>query len=161
MQELQTQVVAEAGSGRSTNEQQLIAAAKAGCMSSFEVLVKQYYPQILCYFMRQTGDCELAADLTQETFLDAFRRLERLGDDWPMIAWLYRIARYNLLHERRRQRLRHTMSLDALLGDGRISSLALHMGDETEGAQAFKGRFFDVRRSPLFGGRDTASCELK
>ncbi len=131
MQKIQAQVVTEVCIDQLLDEQQLIAAAKAGCTTCFEVLVERYYHQILCYLLRQTGDRELAADLTQETFLDAFRRLDRLTVDRPIAAWLYRIAHYNLLHERRRQRLRPSISLDCLLAEGNTSSSALHMADGT------------------------------
>src|SRR5215216_3082289 len=93
-------------------DQTLIAHAQTGSVRAFEILVRRYHPQILRYLTRQVGDRELAADLTQETFLDAFRHLDRLKDDRPFAAWLHGIAYYTMLHERRRRRLHYFLSLE-------------------------------------------------
>src|SRR4028118_616588 len=91
-------------------EYEMISAAKTGCATSFTWLVDRYQGQVLRYLARHTGDHELAADLTQETLLDAYRRLERYHPDRPFAAWLFRIAHYNLLREWRRQRTRPQVS---------------------------------------------------
>lgn len=94
----------------------LVAAAQSGSVQAFELLVERYHAPILRYLTRQTGDPELAADLAQETFLDAFRSLHRLGkEDYSFAAWLHRIARHNLLVAWRWRRLRRLISLDWLL----------------------------------------------
>ncbi len=74
------------------------------------------------------GDAELAADLTQETFLDAWRDLERLADGRAVAPWLYRIARNNLLpHWRRRQ----PVSLDDLAAADGAEPHPLRQADPT------------------------------
>src|SRR5688500_13980119 len=78
------------------HEQQLIASAQTGCADSFGALMERYQLDVVRYLVRRTGDHELAADLTQETFLDAFRRLDRYQPDRPFPAWLFRIAHFNL-----------------------------------------------------------------
>lgn len=93
----------------------LVAAARTGSVAAFETLIERYYPQIVSYLTRQTGDPELAADLAQETFLDACRQVDRLPEDRPFVAWLYQVARNNLLPAARRRRGRQHLSLDALL----------------------------------------------
>ncbi len=93
----------------------LVAAAQSGSARAFDLLVERHHPPLLRYLTRQTGDRELAADLAQETFLDAFRSLQRLADDRSFAAWLYRIARHNLLAALRRRRLHRLVSLDWLL----------------------------------------------
>ena len=109
--------------------QRLVSAAQAGCEESFRVLVDRYHGQVLRYLARHTNDRELAADLTQETFLDAFRHLDRYQADRPFVAWLYRIAHYNLLHERRKQRIRQWLSLDWLIEQAGDAHGALHQPD--------------------------------
>ncbi len=128
------QVLADSRPAVYPGEQQLVGAAKAGCNESFTELVDRYQGKVLRYLTRQTGDRELAADLTQETFLDAFRRLGRLQDDRPFLAWLYRIARYNLLQEWRRQRSRGALSLDELLAGSAGPPQALRQPDKSEHA---------------------------
>jgi RNA polymerase sigma-70 factor (ECF subfamily) len=92
----------------------LSAAARGGSLRAFELLVERYHAALLRYFTVQTGDRELAADLVQETFLDAYRSRAQLPTDYSFAAWLYRVGRNNLLHEWRKQRLRRAVSLDAL-----------------------------------------------
>ena len=93
----------------------LVAAAQSGSARAFDLLVVRHHAAILRSLARQTGGPELAADLAQETFLDAFRSLDRLSDDRSFAVWLHRIAHHNLLAARRRQRLRRLVSLDWLL----------------------------------------------
>lgn len=97
-----------------TPDRALVADARSGSVRAFELLVERYYAPMLRYLTRQTGDPELAADLTQETFLEAFRDLDRASDDRSFAAWLYSIARHNMLTATRRRGLRKLLSLDRL-----------------------------------------------
>jgi RNA polymerase sigma-70 factor (ECF subfamily) len=109
----------------------LITAARSGSTLAFEVLVDRYYLVIQQYLIRQTGDHELAADLAQETFLDAFRMINRLPEDRPLIAWLYRIARNNLLPIQRRRHRYQFLSIEKLLRTISVPFPALHQRDIT------------------------------
>ena len=106
--------------GALVDDRLLIAAAQGGCAQSFACLVDRHYGHILRYLVRFTGDPELASDLTQETFLDAFRHLDRYNTDHSFLAWLYRIARNNALHWRRK--LRRLCSLEWLLAESGSTS---------------------------------------
>jgi RNA polymerase sigma-70 factor (ECF subfamily) len=112
------------------NEQQLVIAAKTGCSDSFTQLIERYQGSVVRYLARHTGDQELAADLAQDTFCDAFRRLDHLQAGRPFPAWLFRIAHYNLLHTWRRQRARPMVSLDAFVEHGGEARHALHHKDQ-------------------------------
>ena len=111
-------------------DHELVASARAGAADAFAVLVHRYNAPLLGYFVRSSGDAELAADLTQETFLAAFRRLDRLAEDRSFAAWLFRIARNQQRSEWRRRRLRALVSLDRLLTRGRAPIPALSRPDE-------------------------------
>ena len=82
--------------------------------AAFAALVDRYYASLLRYLTRQTGDAELAADLTQATFLAAFRCRHQLADEAAVGAWLFGIARNQLRMEWRRRRRRRFVSLDWL-----------------------------------------------
>lgn len=97
------------------SDEALVAAARTGSVAAFETLAERYYALILRYLTRLSGDAELAADMAQETFLDAFRALGQLPEDRPFAAWLFQVARNNLRPVQRRGRLRRMFSLDALL----------------------------------------------
>lgn len=98
-----------------------------GSRAAFDILVDRYHASLLRYLTRQTGNPELAADLTQETFLAAFRCLDQLAADDAFAGWLYGIARNQLRMEWRRRRLRRLVSLDWLppLREGDNAALRL------------------------------------
>jgi len=86
-------------------------------------LVADYQSAILNYIYRLVGDPDVAEDLTQETYIKAWRALERLDLDVAAEprrrAWLYRIAHNTATdHLRRRGRLKW-LSLDAWRAWGR------------------------------------------
>jgi RNA polymerase sigma-70 factor (ECF subfamily) len=54
--------------------------------------VRAHYPGIYRYLLSLTGHREIAEDLTQQTFLQAWRSLDRFEPRVPLRHWLYRIA---------------------------------------------------------------------
>jgi RNA polymerase sigma-70 factor (ECF subfamily) len=81
-------------------------------------LVREYERAILNYLFRLVGDRDTAEDLTQETYLRAYRALERmeLGDSSAgrRRAWLYRIAHNAATDHLRRTALLSWLPLDVL-----------------------------------------------
>jgi RNA polymerase sigma-70 factor (ECF subfamily) len=63
------------------------------------------YQRIFRYIMSMVRDTAEAEDLTQETFLRAYRRRDSLRDEGAQTAWLYRIAT-NVCLDRLRQSAR-------------------------------------------------------
>ncbi|MCX7826959.1 MAG: sigma-70 family RNA polymerase sigma factor [Verrucomicrobiae bacterium] len=83
----------------------LVARARANDPSAFDALVERYKQRIYttCYHM--TSNHEDANDLAQETFIRAFKYLDRFKGDSSFYTWLYRIAvntTLNFLAKRRR-----------------------------------------------------------
>ncbi len=91
-----------------TDDAAWIARARSGDAAAFEGLLIRYERQIYAYIYRMMGgNPNDAEDLTQETFLKAYRALGRTSDDLNVSAWLHRIASNSCLDElRRRQRIR-------------------------------------------------------
>lgn len=56
------------------------------------VLFKGDYQRIFRYVVSMIRDTAEAEDLTQETFIRAYRRRDSLRDEGAQTAWLYRIA---------------------------------------------------------------------
>jgi RNA polymerase sigma-70 factor (ECF subfamily) len=102
--------------GREPGDAELAAAARAGSAAAFVTLVERYEPAVLRYLYHRAGDSQLAADLTQETFLTAWRDLRRLRDERAFAGWLYRIAANQLRMAWRRER--RVVSLDWLAERG-------------------------------------------
>jgi RNA polymerase sigma-70 factor, ECF subfamily len=87
------------------DEHALIGNARTGDDAAFSALFAQYRVPVTGYLQRMVGDPEVAADLAQDTFLKAYRALERTTPDLNFRAWIYRIATNTALSYHRRQRL--------------------------------------------------------
>jgi RNA polymerase sigma factor (sigma-70 family) len=79
-------------------------AGDAARDSGFERLFAQYSNAIYNYVLRMVGDADRAADITQDSFIKAYRRLDTLADDASSRSWLYRIATNTAIDEMRRRR---------------------------------------------------------
>ena len=88
-------------------------SVKSSDHSAFEELVKRHQSR-LRYSMRQLTrwDAALADDLVQETFLQAFQKLDSFRGDAKFSSWLYRIA-YNLFLQHCRKKKLDTEELPA------------------------------------------------
>ncbi len=70
-----------------------------------EMLFAKHHGEIFAYLVRMLRDPELAADLTQDAFVKAYRAYATLEKDENARAWLYRIAHRVALDELRRRRI--------------------------------------------------------
>lgn len=115
-------------------EEQFLERLRAGDALAFNRLVEERHGDIYALLYRLTEDPEEARDLTQETFLQAFRHLASFRGDADLRTWLYRIAvnqarnRWRWWKRRRRDR---TVSLDAPVAEGMDAPLSAGLaGDE-------------------------------
>ena len=108
--------VADTAEARPSPEAQFIERLRAGDAAAFDHLVNERTPDIYALLYRLTEDAEEARDLTQETFLQAFRSIAHFRGEADLRTWLYRIA-VNQARNRwrwwRRRRRNVTVSLDA------------------------------------------------
>ena len=89
----------------------LIQRILAGDGIAFEHLVRKYQKQVHTLAWRKIGDFHIAEDITQETFLQVYQKLETLEDPARFPSWLYVIAdRLCIAWLRRNQR--HTEPLE-------------------------------------------------
>lgn len=63
-----------------------------GEKDAFAHLVQRYQAQVLALCLRMTGSREDAADVAQQVFINAFRRLDQFDQNLPFRPWLMRIA---------------------------------------------------------------------
>ena len=70
-----------------------------------EGLFAKHHHEIYAYLVRMLRDSELAADLTQDAFVKAYRAHDTLQKDENARAWLYQIAHRVALDELRRRRI--------------------------------------------------------
>jgi RNA polymerase sigma-70 factor (ECF subfamily) len=70
-----------------------------------EELFAKHHGEIYAYLLRMLRDGELAADLTQDAFVKAYRNYETLEKPENARAWLYQIAHRVALDEIRRRKI--------------------------------------------------------
>jgi len=95
-------------------DEELVTACLGGENSAFDELVGRWNPRIRGAIYRMVGSHEEARDLSQETFLKAYRALPGFKGEARFSSWLYQIA-MNLCRDRlRRGRGRFTVGLEVV-----------------------------------------------
>ena len=74
-------------------EPETIVRARAGDLSAFETLVRDYQADVWRFAYHLTRDRARAEDVTQEAFLRVFRALGTFRGDAKFTSWLLRIVR--------------------------------------------------------------------
>jgi len=92
----------------------LVQRVQAGEVAAFDALVHKYRERIYGIVYNLTSNCEDAADLTQDSFIKAFRSIGRFKGSSSFFTWLYRITINGTLSHLRRNRLRRYFSLEKL-----------------------------------------------
>lgn len=132
-EELVRAISASAPESRHT-ENGFVDKLKASDAAAFETLVERFSGSIYAVALRISADREEAEDLTQETFLRAFKSIKGFRGDASLKTWLIRIA-INQSRNRsrwwRRRRRDKTVSLDEPIGD-----TGVYVGDTVAGATA-------------------------
>ena len=92
----------------------LAARLTAGDREAAAELVDIYYERIYRFMRRLGHGRQLSEDLTQETFLRAWRHIGQLRDDKALEAWLYRIAGNVSKLYWRRQKVKELTGVDEI-----------------------------------------------
>lgn len=87
-----SQTVSTVDPGEPTPEE-LAARCQDGNPESFELLVEQFEARIYNFLCRFTGNSHDAEDLTQETFVRAFRGIRNYQPTHAFSTWLFTIAK--------------------------------------------------------------------
>lgn len=84
-------------------EERLIDEARAGDLRAFQTLYRRHVDRVYGLCWRLTGDRSCAEELTQETFIQAWKTLGGFRGQSALATWLHRIAVNVALAERRRE----------------------------------------------------------
>jgi len=96
------------------DEEQLIARSQRGDVNAFNELVLRYQQMTYGAVLRMLGDADVAADITQDAFIAAFRGISSFRGGSSFRGWLLRIAS-NLVCDHWRRIQRHPVeSLEVL-----------------------------------------------
>ena len=82
-----------------------------GDTQAFAEIIDRYKNRIFSFTCRILQNTEDAREITQETFIKAFRSLNSYNPQYPFISWLFRIA-HNSCIDYLRARAPHTLSID-------------------------------------------------
>ena len=74
------------------DEKHCITRTQQGDTEAFAPLVGKYHTRVHNHIYRRVRDTEVAKDLTQETWLKAYRGIGSYRGDSAFYSWLYRIA---------------------------------------------------------------------
>ena len=89
---------------RDVEDRDLILKARRGDVDAFNVLVTRWERRVFSYIVRSVGDREDSLDLSQDTFLKAYRGLRNLQNVERFPQWLFRIAHNETISWRRKKR---------------------------------------------------------
>ena len=91
-----------------------VRRVQSGDVEAFDHLVLKYRERLFSIIYNLTSNREDAADLTQESFIKAFRSLKRFRGRSSFFTWLYRIAINTTLTNLRKNRMRHFFSFEKI-----------------------------------------------
>lgn len=94
-----------------TEERQWLEEARAGDRAAFGKLLRAYQPRVHRLALQLTGNSGDADDVTQETFLRAYRAIAGFDGRAELFTWLYRIC-VNVALNLRRSRKRVLTDVD-------------------------------------------------
>ncbi len=120
------------------------------------VLFKGDYQRISRYILSMVHDTAEAEDLTQETFLRAYRRRDSLREEGAQTAWLYQIATHVCLDRLRQYARRSPMESDTDLDQVEVAEpdtpslqKAIEQGEMSTCVQRFLNRLSDSYRAVI------------
>lgn len=96
---------------RTSMDCELVARAQKGDADAFATLFHTHKPHIYSLCLRMTNNTAEAEDVTQEAFLQVFRKLSTFRGDSALSTWLHRIAVNTVLMRFRKKSL-YELSLD-------------------------------------------------
>jgi RNA polymerase sigma-70 factor (ECF subfamily) len=110
------------------SESELVAALKAGDPHAFTELVERHSGTVYNLALRLLNNPQEAEEVLQETFLSAFRALDRFEGRSKLSTWLYRIA-YNTALMRLRKHSVPLTSIDEPLATDEGQALPRQLVD--------------------------------
>jgi RNA polymerase sigma-70 factor (ECF subfamily) len=93
----------------------LVEAARTGDREAFDELVRRTYVDTYTLAMRLTANEEDARDVVQDSYLRAWKGIDRFRGDAQFSTWMYRItanAASTLVQKRRRRRVASLETVD-------------------------------------------------
>jgi RNA polymerase sigma-70 factor (ECF subfamily) len=104
---------------RQAQERALFHAWRAGDRDALAELLELHQARIYAVCLGMTGDSDLAQDLAQDALVKVIQGLPGFGFRSRLSTWITRVAINVCLSDRRKRRLRRTISLNAVQTPGK------------------------------------------
>lgn len=115
-------------------DQFLVRHILKGNDDDFRYIIERYQGEIATYFFRFTKDRHEVEELTQDTFLKAYRRLDTFRGEASFRSWIYGIARNLAIdnyRKRKNEQLTHSEDWQEHLKDASQQPEDLYISQET------------------------------
>ena len=116
----------------SEDDVQLIQKTLSGDDTAFGILLQRYQKGVHALVWRKIGDFHIAEDITQDTFLQAYKKLSTLKNHNQFAGWLYVIADRLCIDWSRKRRLITESLEDTPVEEIERSSYIHHVSEERE-----------------------------
>ncbi len=111
---------------------EFLAQYKAGNQAAHTLVYRHYRAKIFRTIIHMVKDEEVAAELTQETFLKSIEHVKSFNTRYQLSTWLYRIAQnLAISHLRRKRNRRYTNYTEEgghIGNSSRVANLNPHIG---------------------------------
>jgi RNA polymerase sigma-70 factor, ECF subfamily len=99
-------------------DHELITQFKEGSMEAMETIVDRYENRIFTFGLKMCGQLQDAEDITQDTFLNAFKYLNSFREETKLKNWLFKIAATACIRKRRKKKCEpdYELSLESFMG---------------------------------------------
>ncbi len=105
--------------GRGSDERELVRRCREGSEAAYAELVRHHGRRLYSLAYRLTADAQAAEDIVQETFLTAFKSIEKIEPNPSLAPWLNTIAIRLAGRVATRRSTRMGTSLDRMMDGGR------------------------------------------
>jgi len=99
-----SQFMVTASTGAYADERALIEQAQRADARAFEALYRLHIDRVYGICLRMTGNVSEAEDCAQETFIQAWRKLQKFRGESAFSTWLHRIAVNSVLGRMRKSK---------------------------------------------------------
>ena len=100
----------------------MVRQSQGGSLESFDRLVHLFHPRVFAFLLTLTRNRQDAEDLTQDTFVRAWRKLDRFDPSRPFLPWLLTIARRLSISMLRKKRPVPALELDTIIDPPNFSA---------------------------------------
>lgn len=101
-----------------SRDAELVERTLNGDLDAFDTIVREHRDSIYRVALRFVKNDSEADDVVQDTFMNAFRKLESFKGDAALGSWLYRIGVNTSLMRLRKKKRRSEVSMEAMTAAG-------------------------------------------